>query len=369
MLNAALCESLSEQFAELPDPRSTRNRRHELGDILTLALCAMLSGADDYVAMADYGRAKRAWFAQYLNLPNGIPSHDTFRQVFMLLDRAALEACFNRWARRLRERVGQIAVDGKRQRAARSGDEAAPCSVNAYGCEHGLVLSQQSTPNKASELQGIRELIEVLDVNGCLVSLDAGGCYRDVAERLVERGGDYLLAVKANQPTLYGELDTLFAEQDETRAGVETPVRTAHGRDEQRLAWVCHEPGEVAGDWPQAACVAMVQGIRSVGDRQSAEHRFYISNRPLDAETLLHHVRSHWQVENQLHWVLDVAFNEDRSRARRAHSAANLVVLRHWAFNLLKQDTSIRLGIKNKRNKAGWDMDYLLHLLSLAQPA
>lgn len=370
MLHPALCHSLQTHFADLDDPRSTRNRRHELSDILVIALCAMLSDADDYVAMEAYGRAKYDWFKQYLNLPRGVPSHDTFRQVFMALDGEALHACFNRWACQLRQRAGQIAVDGKRQRAARTAGQGAPCSVNAYSCEHGLVLSQRRTPSKAGELQGIRELIELLDVRGCLVSLDAGGCYCDVAERIVARGGDYLLAVKANQPTLYAQLDTWFAQYDETLAGVETPEQSAHGRQEQRLAWVCHDLSAVAcaSAWPGAATVAMVQSIRTVGNRQSSEHRYYISSRVLDAETLLQHVRSHWQVENQLHWVLDVAFNEDRSRARSANSAANLVVLRQWAFNLLKQDHATRLGIKNKRKKAGWDMDYLLHLLGFAQP-
>lgn len=371
MLNAARCESLYEPLAELPDPRSPRNRRHELGDILVIALCAMLSGADDFVAMEAYGQAQQAWFKQYLNLPNGIPSHDTFRQVFMALASEALQACFDRWARSLCARAGQIAIDGKRQRAARRTDEASPCSVNAYSCTHGLVLSPRSPSSKTRELQGLRELLELLDVRGCRVSLDAGGCYRAVAEDIVEGGGDYLLAVKANQPTLYSELDTRFAPYDETWAGVATPVHAGHGRHEQRLAWVCHDLGEMrqASAWPGAATVAMVQSIRTVGDRQSSEHRYSISSRPLEAETLLQHVRSHWQVENQLHWVLDMAFDEDRSRARCAHSAANRVVLRHWAFNLLKQDRTARLGIKNKRKKAGWNRDYLLHLLSLAQPA
>ena len=215
-MSALLCQSIQEHFRELEDPRSSRNRRHELGDILVLALCGLLSGADDFVALSTYGRSKEAWFRQFLTLPNGIPSHDTFRQLFMVLNSDVLHRCFTHWARYLVGQTEQIAIDGKRQCAAHAEGEYPPVSVNAYSCEQGVVLSQRTTEDKRSELKALKEILELLDVNGCLVSLDAGGCYREVAEQIVAGGGDYLLAVKGNQPALYEELDAFFAEHEPT---------------------------------------------------------------------------------------------------------------------------------------------------------
>lgn len=367
-MSEQFCQTIQDYFAELEDPRSSRNQRHKLEDILVIALCAMLSNADDFVAMEEYGQAKESWFRQYLELPHGIPSHDTFRQLFKNLNSESLHNCFTRWAHYLVAQTEQIAIDGKRQCGAHAQGEYPPCSVNAYSCEQGVVLSQRTTEDKRSEVKALREILDVLDVRGCLVSLDAGGCYQEVAEQIVAAGGDYLLAVKGNQPTLYDELDELFANRlDELETSSEGEA--SHGRHDERHTWVSHDLESLpeASSWPRCATVAMVQRICRDGQKETAEHRYYISSRVLDAAESGDRVRSHWQVENNLHWVLDMAFDEDRSRARTGNCSANLVVLRQWAFNLLKQDTSKRLGIKNKRKRAGWDMSYLVSLLKLAE--
>jgi predicted transposase YbfD/YdcC len=360
----------------LEDPRSQRNQRHLLVDVVSIALCGMISGADDWTSMEEFGYAKEQWFRSFLELPNGIPSHDTFRRLFMLMNTEHLERMFREWAQSivtLNERE-VVAIDGKCQRAARNKNTAKSSlhyMVNAWATDAGLALGQHQVDGKSNEAQAVRELLALLELSGCIVTLDAASTQKSTAQTILNQGADYVLAVKRNQPKLHDAIEAYFSEQLErpNEGGldvVETDIESAHGRTEQRLAWVSDDLSSLsmAADWPGLQCIALVQSIRKVGSRCVSQHRLYMSSVVLTAEELLKTTRSHWGVENSLHWVLDVAFDEDRSRARTGYSAANLAVLRQFALNLLKQENSKRLGVKNKRKKAGWNTDYLLKVLA-----
>ncbi len=369
--------SLVEHFSDLEDPRIDRTKRHGLIDILVIAICAIICGADSWVAVELFGKAKIGWLRTFLELPNGIPSHDTFGRVFARLDPEQFQQRFLDWVRAVEAlTVGQvIAVDGKTLRRShdrRQGQEAIQM-VSAWATANSLVLGQRKVDQQSNEITAIPELLQVLELSGCLVTLDALGCQKEIAEVIVAQEADYVLALKENQGQLYE--DVVLAFEDALAHGWQgiqhdqhKTVSKGHGRVEIRQCWTISGADYVehlrgGPDWPNLQTIAMVVAERRVGDQRSLQARYYISSLGNNARQLLHATRTHWQVENALHWVLDIAFREDESRVRKDHAAQNFAILRHIALNLLKQDQTTKVGIKNKRLKAGWDETYLLHLL------
>jgi predicted transposase YbfD/YdcC len=362
-------------FVDLVDPRIARTRRHELLDIVTLALCAVLAGAESWVEVEEWGEIKLDWLRTWLELPNGIPSHDTFGRVFSRLDPAQLETGFLRWVQLLAAGAdptgGVIAVDGKTIRAARAPQGSALHVVSAWASATRLVLGQHAVAAKSNEITAIPELLGRLELTDQVVTIDAMGCQTAIAAQIVGQGGDYVLALKANHADLLTNVRDSFA----LAAGLATTrtVEKGHGRIEVRtcrtitdattLRWL-----DPTGAWANLRSIAEVVGERRIDGVVTTHTRWYLSSLPGDAATIAKAVRSHWGIENQVHWVLDVAFREDASRARIGHSATNLALLRKLALNLLRADPTRRIGVKGSRLKAGWDNAYLLHVLGVQLP-
>ncbi len=370
--------SLVAALEAVPDPRRPgKNLRHRLADILAIGFCAVLCGADDFVEVEGFGRSKEAFFRQFLELPNGIPSHDTFRRVFQAVSPQALQGCLIGWLRGLRQTAepaaGEVvAIDGKALRGTADPAKGwgALHLVSAWATANGLTLGQVAVEAKSNEVAAIPRLIELLELEGCVVTIDAAGCQKDVAAALVAKGADYVLALKDNQPTLAEQVADYFLAQAEAgNPGVRChrEVETSHGRDQTRETFVAAAPAELvaSGAWAGLATVVLV--LRHSMDRAtgkvSDEVRYYLSSLPARAKRLARAVRQHWAIENSLHWVLDVAFNEDRLRVRDRTASENLGLLNRLAVSLLRQDQTVKAGVKCKRKRAGWDDDYLLNLL------
>ena len=368
---------ITQHFATLTDPRIDHTKRHQLLDILTIALCAIICGADEWVAMEAYGNAKREWFDTFLTLPNGIPSHDTFGRVFAALDPDQFESCFLAWVQStvaLTEGA-VIACDGKvvRRSHDRGAGKAAVHMVSAWASAQHLVLGQRAVDEKSNEITAIPALLALLMLTGCIVTIDAMGCQTEIAAKIVAKEADYVLALKENQETLYHEVVHLFADAHATTftdydADAAQTIDSGHGRVEIRRYWTISDPATIAhldpdGEWAGLRSIGMVEAERREKGNVSCERRYYLTSLG-DAATFGRAVRAHWGIENGLHWVLDIAFREDESRARQGASATNLVVLRHIALNLLKQEQTAKIGIKNKRLKAGWDERYLLKVIA-----
>ena len=370
--------SLAAHFAQLPDPRVRRTRRHALVDILVITVCAVICGADDWVAIARFGRAKRRWFRQFLALPHGIPSHDTFGRVFAALDPQAFHTVFLAWVQSLAELLpgDVIAIDGKTLRRTfdTAAQKAAIHMVSAWATAQGLCLGQVKTDAKSNEITAIPALLDVLALAGRIVSIDAIGCQPAIARRIRDRGGDYVLSLKANQPRLHEDIQALFTDaeahgyRDLPHTMAET-VDADHGRLEVRRAWATEDLAWLSQRrrWPGLRSVVRVDAERTVGLHTTRETRYFISSLPADAAHLARVVRGHWTIENGLHWVLDVAMHQDHTRIRTGHAPENLATLHHIALNLLKQEHTEKLGIKNKRLAAGWDHDYLLRVIMAAK--
>lgn len=374
-------ESLVDQFRELKDPRQRINLEHKFMDIIVIAICATLCGADDWVAVEQFGRAKASWFGTFLELPNGIPSHDTFWRVFRFLDAECFEHCFRKWVATLQTVVAGelIAVDGKQLRRSHDGAEgnAAIQLVSAWASENQLVLGQSKIDEKSNEISAIPELLACLQLRGCLVAADALNCQTKTAQTILDQEADYLLALKENHPLLYEDVALLFeglATDIATNArytyafDAATQVDKGHGRIEVRKVWSIHDPQLIqplrtTEKWPQLTTLIKVQAERYLDDYHSCETRYYLSSAALTAAAFLAKIRTYWSIENSLHWVLDSAFREDDARLRKDQGAETFAILRRIALNLLKQDDSLKIGIKNKRLRAGWDHDYLLALL------
>jgi len=376
--------SLIEHFETLSDPRVDRTKEHDLIDVLVIAICTLLCGGESFNDMEDFGHAKHDWFKTFLRLRNGIPSHDTFNRVFAALDPQQFLDCFLRWTQSLRQVVAQeiVAVDGKALRRALNKDQSIKYVVSAWAESNGLVLGQLKVADKSNEITALPQLLRVLELSGCIVTIDAMGCQKKIAREIIEADADYVLALKGNQETVHQEvkafLDQTLAEKQKPRPrGAKLPAAAAalasletvekdHGRLETRryyqstaLAWFAD-----LEKWEGLKSVGMVESIREVDGKSSVERRYYLSSLPLNVELFARAVRGHWGVENKLHWVMDVCFGEDQSRARAGYAAENLATLRRLALNLLKREKTKKRGIRGKQLNAGWDHAYLLHLLS-----
>jgi predicted transposase YbfD/YdcC len=370
--------SLLSHFATLPDPRVERTRLHPLANILVIAICAIICGADDWVSIEDYGEAKQEWLSGFLDLSNGIPAHDTFGRVFSLLDPDTLQACFISWIKSIAQLSdGEVvAIDGKLLNGSADAPKGrrAIDMVSAWACGNRLVLGQVKVDAKSNELKAVPELLELLDLKGCIVTADAMSTHEEIAGIVHSKGADYVLPLKDNQPLLRQAVEEYFdfaLQRLPADAPVLAELQTVeddHGRMDIREYFITEDvswlPG-VTGKplWPGVRSIGMVRSLRVVNDKESTFTRYYITSLPADAAKFANAVRSHWCVENQVHWVLDVAFDQDNNRTRTGHSAHNLAILQTIGLNLLKRETSKKLGIKNRRLSAAWDDAYLAKVL------
>ena len=376
-MSRILLDSVTQHFAELDDPRrQTANQRHEFIDILMIALCAVIGGANHWTTVATFGCSKEAWFRTFLRLPNGIPSHDTFSDVFAKIEAEQFETCFIEWVSSIALTLpGELlAVDGKTIR--RSHDRAnggkASHIVSAYSTANSLVLGQIGTDSKSNEITAIPTLLGMLELKGTLVTIDAMGCQKKIAERIIEKGANYLLAVKENQPSLCEAIGDAFLDRDRKRFAARfedyhEQSNGGHGRLEQRRCWVCTDETlikEHSESWAGLKSIVVIESERTLSGETTFDRHWFISSFEGTAEKFLAAKRSHWQVENGLHWVLDVAFREDESRVRKGEGAENLSVLRRMALNLLKQEKSEKGGIEAKRCRAGWDERYMERVIA-----
>jgi predicted transposase YbfD/YdcC len=366
--------TLIDVFSVIEDSRDERKRRHLLIDAIVISIAAVLCGADGWTEIEAFAKAKEGWFRRFLKLPFGIPSHDTLGRLFAVLSPEVFEARFREWVASVREVSGEdiIAIDGKSLRRSHSRKKGlGPLHrVSAWSATNGLVLAQQATEAKSNEITAIPKILEVLELKGCIVTIDAMGCQKAIAEQIVERDGDYVLALKGNQSKLAEAVEEMFIDADAADyAGwpmdfYETTER-GHGRVETRRYWTLTSVERIpqAGDWAKLNTIGMVQSERQVDGKTTIESRFYIASTGGDAARFAWAVRSHWGIENGLHWCLDIAFREDESRVRERQAANNLAVMRHIALGLLKKDKTLKNGIKTKRLVAGWDEEYLAKLL------
>jgi len=367
---------LLRAFAQLEDPRMDRTKHHKLSDILAIAICATICGADDWSKMELFGQCKEKWFRTFLELPNGIPSHDTFRRVFMLLDPEAFEQCFLSWVAELSEASGGrlIAIDGKTIRGSldRANTKAGVHMVSAWCNANEMVLGQLATDEKSNEITAIPRLLKLIDVSNAVVTIDAMGCQKNIAKTIVDEGGDYVLQLKGNQGGLHDETVQLFDQclRDDCLGIEHTTARTmdkGHGRIERRTIWATEDVGWFAerNQWKNLRSLIRVQCERTVEGETSREYHYYLSSlSSKEPEKLLSYIRGHWSVENRLHWSLDVSFGDDGRRTRTGYGAENASRLARIALNLLKAEKTLKASIKSKRLYCGWDHPYLLKVLT-----
>ena len=363
---------LATVFADVPDPRrETRNKLHALGDILTVATCAVIAGAESWEDIAEYGQAKEPFLRTYLPLANGIPSPDTFERVFSKLNPGAFAGAFGRWMRAACEATGlvPVAIDGKSARSAPAPTATGRLHlVTAWATENRLVLGQVSVPDGSNEVAAVPDLLRTLDLAGAIVTLDAAGCQTENARLIRERGGHYVLAVKDNQPTLRAAVEAVFERACEAgfegvaHAGHEA-AGDAHGRHEERYVTVVYDPVGVPAAWPDVAAVVEVNRVRAAGGVRTQTTHYYLTSHRGTAADLGRVVRSHWGIENGLHWVLDVVYGEDDSRVRAGHAGANLGLVRRVAVALARRTPGKASGA-TKRKMAGWDDAFMVAVLN-----
>jgi predicted transposase YbfD/YdcC len=370
-----LSDSFVEHFKNIEDPRRQAGLRYPLIEVLFIAVCAIIAGADDWVAIERFGKAKKRWFAKYLTLKHGIPAHDTFGDVFGVLDPEQFAEAFIGWMKMIATVSGVIALDGKTLR--RSFDKALGKSaihmVSAWSAHNHLILGQVKVDDKSNEITAIPKLLRLLVIKGCLVTIDAMGCQTEIAQQIVEQGGDYLLAVKKNQKHLYEDIEHLFkhAVPENFNAEGFDEVRTVdkqHGRLEIRHCqsvsdseWLDYLRSR--HNWKKLCSVVKIWTERQIGRKKIRESRYYICSRVAAAADLLDGTRAHWGVENNVHWVLDVVFDEDSSRVRTGYAQENLATMRRIAINMLNQEQTCKDSLKGKRQLAGWDESYMERII------
>ena len=366
--------SIIDHFVELEDPRIGRNRRHKLIDIVVLTVCAVISGCETWEEIEEYGEYKLDWLRRFLELPHGIPSHDTIRRLFIRLDPQSLQQCFFSWVEAVREQTegDVVAIDGKTLR--RSGEAASgkmPIHmVSAWAAANGMVLGQMKTSEHSNEITAIPALLELLKVKGCIVTIDAAGCQTEIAKKIGEKKADYVLAAKANQPELLEQIKDFFdatTDEDIGEPWLEKyeGLEKGHGRIEIRE---CYQSDEIAAlprvkEFAGARSIAMVRSTRIIGENRTTQARYYISSLEMDAEKLAHAVRTHWSVENGLHWTLDMSFREDDSRMREGYSAENFAMMRRMALSIMKRDVHSKRSLKGRRKICSYHNPYLEALL------
>jgi predicted transposase YbfD/YdcC len=368
MMPASDPAAFQEHFKDLNDPRVERTRKHPLINIVFIAVCGVLSGANSFAAIQEFGLDRRTWFARFLDLTNGIPSDDTFARVLARLDPGAFEKCLLSWVQAVQQVTDHrlIAIDGKTLRGSydRRDGKAAIHMVSAWASENKLSLGQVVVNEKSNEITAIPELLRLLDVSGALVTIDAMGCQKEIAELIREGEGDYVLAVKQNQPTLYEQVEEAIGaglEQDTSDLDEHQTIEAGHGRQETRSYVIFPAPATVDPDgaWRDLSAVGMaITESTDTQGRSRLEARYYILSVRLSAKQFADAVRGHWSIENNLHWQLDVSFREDECRVRTDHAPANLSVIRRFALGLLKRETSCRRGIETKRLKCAASDEY-----------
>lgn len=364
--------SMKEFFGDLTEPRES-NKRHQLIDIITIALCAVICGADTWEEIEEFGLSKSKWFKTFLELPHGIPSPDTFARVFASIDPDEFQKAFLGWVHAIQTVTGGqiVAIDGKTIRHSYGKGSSPIHMVSAWALENRMVLGQVKTEEKSNEISAIPELLRVLALQGCIVTIDAMGCQKAIAEKIVDKGAEYVLGLKGNQGSLHDDVSLYF--QDCLSSGFQgvpydycETIDGDHGRIETRRYWSTSDIDWLPqkGLWKNLHTIVMVQRERLLENNGSVDTSYYISSLGSDAKELAKAVRGHWGIENSLHWVLDIAFREDESRIRKNHAPENFAILRHMALNLLKKESSVKKSIKTKRLKAGWDNRYLLKIFN-----
>jgi len=372
---------LLECFEGLPDPRMDRTRAHNFLDILVIGLCSTLSGGENFTDMERFGRLREHWLRTFLQLPQGIPSHDTFNRVFSALDPHAFMDCFGQWIQGVCPNLSNeiVAIDGKALRRAVDAGGSIPYMVSAWAGEHGLVLGQVKADEKSNEITAVPALLNALKLEGAIVTLDAMGCQKTIAQNIIDKHADHVLALKGNHETTHEEVQAFFAHavapcatQCSATAGgghmdFYQSIEKGHGRIETRRYWLSTDIGwfQDKEKWKGLASFGMVESIRKAKGKSTIERRYYLSSLPLDAKRFARAVRGHWGIENSLHWSLDVTFGEDDNRARTKNAAQNLATLRRIALNLVKKDRSIKDTVRGKLFAAALDPDFLRHLLGI----